>query len=129
MNTPYRVGSTILVTGLLWTLLGYCVRQFFIDQEVFVLFAATGLLWMVGNATYFTSEFALWKKHLLSVGLFFGAYLIGLYWLTQNLQTVDVYNARRLGQQLITLGVGSSILGIIELIFRFYIFGTQNKRS
>ena len=128
LDLPYRVGSTILVAGLLWVLLGYCVQQYLIDQEVFVFFAATGLLWMVGNAAYFTSEFALWKKHLGSVALFFGLYLIGLYWLTQSLQTVDVYNAHLLGQQLMLLGLGSSLIGIIELIFRFYTSGAQNKK-
>ncbi|OJJ14934.1 hypothetical protein BKI52_41000 [marine bacterium AO1-C] len=124
---PYRIGSSILVVGLLWGLLGYGVQQYIINQEVFVFFAATGLLWMVGNAAYFTSEFTLWKKHLGSVGLFFGLYFMGLYWLTRSLQTVDVYNAKLMGWQLILLGLGSGLVGLIELIFRFSTSSTPNK--
>ncbi len=127
LDLPYRVGSSILAAGLVWILLGYLVQQYLIDQEVFVLFAATGVLWMVGNAAYFTSEFSIWRKHLGSVGLFFSLYLVGLYWLTKNLQTLDVYNTYWLGRQFILLGLGSSLIGFIEIIFRFYTSENSNK--
>lgn len=127
LKLPYLVGSTIALSGIWWVLLGYWVSQYFIDQEAFVLFAVTGLLWMVGNGPFITSDFNIWKKHLWSAILFFGLYFIGLYWLTQNLQTMDVYNAQLLGQKLMLLGLGNFLIGASEIIFRFYTSSAQNK--
>lgn len=123
-NIHYRTGTTIVLISVAWLLIGYLIIQQLIYQEAFVFFISSGLLWLVGNITYLTHEFVQWKKRGLSIALFFGLFLTGLV-LLGNQQVINQSETQNLGYQLMLLALGNMLVGITEVVFRFFIQQTD----
>lgn len=119
-TTPYRIGRSILIIGFGWLMIGFLVHQQLIFQEAFMLFIASGLLWLVGNLPYLTGEFMQWSKQGLSIVLFFLLFLTGLVLLGNQQQILETKDAQRLGYQLVLIALSNIFIGLTEIIFRVF---------